>query len=143
MNLNMLIDSGLVRSHEERRWLFEEPTQSRISPSILEYTKMNPSKLLPSRSADHDKSAVLVSLLARSFRPSQLTMTDRASSREGALGAPSPATFFFFFITLGLELSGAKNLRALNTGPPRNGNSMPMISQLTSVREGPSFGPLS
>ena len=30
----------LVRSDEERRWLFEEPTQSRISPSMLEYTKM-------------------------------------------------------------------------------------------------------
>ena len=29
----------LVRSHEERRWLFEEPTQSRISPSILYHTK--------------------------------------------------------------------------------------------------------
>ena len=32
---------ALVRSHTERRWLFEEPTQSRISPSILEYTKIN------------------------------------------------------------------------------------------------------
>ena len=34
-----VIDSGLVgrkvRSHEERRWLFEEPIQSRMSPSIL------------------------------------------------------------------------------------------------------------
>ena len=27
-------------SHEERRWLLEEPTQSRISPKKLEYTKM-------------------------------------------------------------------------------------------------------
>ena len=26
---------GLVRSHEERRWLFEVPNQSRISPSIM------------------------------------------------------------------------------------------------------------
>ena len=46
-----MIDSGLVgrkdffnhhilvRSHEERRWLFEEPTQSRVSPSILYHTK--------------------------------------------------------------------------------------------------------
>jgi hypothetical protein len=30
----------LVRFHEERRWLFEEPTQSRMSPSILLYTKI-------------------------------------------------------------------------------------------------------
>jgi hypothetical protein len=36
-----VIDAGLVgrkvlvRSHEERRWLFERPTKSRISPSIL------------------------------------------------------------------------------------------------------------
>ena len=30
-----LIDLGLVRSHEERGWLFQEPTQSRVSPSIL------------------------------------------------------------------------------------------------------------
>ena len=30
----------LVRSHEERRWLFEEPTQSRTSPCILQYTKI-------------------------------------------------------------------------------------------------------
>ena len=37
---SVLIDSGLVRSHEERKWLFEEPTQSRITPSILEYTKI-------------------------------------------------------------------------------------------------------
>ena len=29
---------GLVRSHEKRRWLFEEPTQSQISTSILKYT---------------------------------------------------------------------------------------------------------
>ena len=28
------------RSKEERRWLFEEPTQSRVSPSILQYTKI-------------------------------------------------------------------------------------------------------
>ncbi len=48
-----MIDSGLVgrkvffrplvRSHEERRWLFEEPTQSRISQSMLQYTKTNTS----------------------------------------------------------------------------------------------------
>jgi len=31
----LLIDSGLVRSHEERRWLFEKPIQGRVSPSIL------------------------------------------------------------------------------------------------------------
>ena len=30
----------LVRSHEERRWLFEEPAQSRISPSLLEYARV-------------------------------------------------------------------------------------------------------
>ena len=49
----LLIDSGfvgrkifchhhirpLVRSQEERRRLFEEPTKSHISPSILQYTK--------------------------------------------------------------------------------------------------------
>ena len=43
-----MIDSGLVgrkvfftvRSHEESRWLFEEPTQSRVSPSMLEYAKI-------------------------------------------------------------------------------------------------------
>ena len=29
-----------VMSHEERSWLFEEATQSRISPSILEYMKL-------------------------------------------------------------------------------------------------------
>ena len=29
----------IVRSYEERRRIFEEPTQSRISPSILWYTK--------------------------------------------------------------------------------------------------------
>ena len=29
-----------MRSHEERRRLFEEPTQSRISPNILQYTKI-------------------------------------------------------------------------------------------------------
>ena len=28
------------RSHEERRWLFEEPTQSRRSPSIRWYTNI-------------------------------------------------------------------------------------------------------
>ena len=28
-----------MRSHEERRWLFEGPTQSRMSPSMLQYTK--------------------------------------------------------------------------------------------------------
>ena len=27
---------GLVRSHEERRWFFQEPNQRSISPSILE-----------------------------------------------------------------------------------------------------------
>ena len=37
--IRKVIDSGLVRSHEERRWLFEEPSLSRISPSILYYTK--------------------------------------------------------------------------------------------------------
>ena len=31
--------SALVRSHQERRWLFEEPTQSHLS--ILQYTKIN------------------------------------------------------------------------------------------------------
>ena len=30
--------TALVRSHEKRRWLFEEPTQSQISTSILKYT---------------------------------------------------------------------------------------------------------
>ena len=35
--LPSLIDSGIgwLRSHEERRWLFEEPTQSRTSLSKL------------------------------------------------------------------------------------------------------------
>ena len=33
------VDRPRVRSHEERRRLFEEPTQSRISPSLLHYTK--------------------------------------------------------------------------------------------------------
>ena len=28
-----------VGTHGERRWLFEEPTQSRTSPKILQYTK--------------------------------------------------------------------------------------------------------
>ena len=32
--------AGWVRFHEERRWLFERPTQSRTSPSILKYTKI-------------------------------------------------------------------------------------------------------
>ena len=32
----------MARSDEEKRWLFEEPTQSRISPSILQYTQINP-----------------------------------------------------------------------------------------------------
>ena len=51
----LLIDSGLVgrqvffhhhirpllvRSHEKRRLLFEEPTPSHVSPSILQYTMM-------------------------------------------------------------------------------------------------------
>ena len=31
----------LVRSHEERRWLFEEPTQYRKSPTLLQYTKIS------------------------------------------------------------------------------------------------------
>ena len=30
----------MVRSHKEERWLFEEPTQSHISPSTLRYTKI-------------------------------------------------------------------------------------------------------
>ena len=34
-----------MRSHEEIRWRFEKPTQSRISPSILEYTKKGPGGL--------------------------------------------------------------------------------------------------
>ena len=34
VTFHRMTDSGLGRSHEERRWLFEEPTQSRISPSI-------------------------------------------------------------------------------------------------------------
>ena len=33
--------SSFVRSHEKRRWLFEEPTQSQISTSILKYTTTN------------------------------------------------------------------------------------------------------
>jgi hypothetical protein len=32
---------AVERSDEERVWLFNEPTQSRISPSILPYTKIN------------------------------------------------------------------------------------------------------
>ena len=37
-------------------------------------------------------------------------------------GHPKTSTLysFFFFITLGLELSGTTSLRALNTSPPRN-----------------------
>ena len=30
-----------MRSHEETGWLFQEPTLSRIPPSILEYTNIN------------------------------------------------------------------------------------------------------
>ena len=30
-----------MRSHEKRRWLFEQPTQSQISTSILKYTTIN------------------------------------------------------------------------------------------------------
>jgi hypothetical protein len=45
-------DSGvgfqaLVRSHDLRRWLFEEPTQSRISPSVLQNRNTQPFKLFP------------------------------------------------------------------------------------------------
>ena len=36
-----VIDSGLVRSHEERRCSILGPTQSRISPIILQYTNNN------------------------------------------------------------------------------------------------------
>jgi hypothetical protein len=57
MSKNSLIDVGLsrvgrlalVRSHEERRWLFEVPTQSRISPSRLEFMKINPDHYTNSR----------------------------------------------------------------------------------------------
>jgi len=38
--VSWLID--VVRSHEKRRWLFEEPTQSQISTSILKYTTNKP-----------------------------------------------------------------------------------------------------
>ena len=39
--MTCVIDSGLhVRSHEERRRPLEETTQSRKSPSILEYAKI-------------------------------------------------------------------------------------------------------
>jgi hypothetical protein len=31
----LFLGTAVVRSHEERWWLFEEPTQSRMSPSIL------------------------------------------------------------------------------------------------------------
>ena len=31
----------MVRSHEKKILLFEEPNQRRIFPSIIEYTKMN------------------------------------------------------------------------------------------------------
>ena len=36
-----MIDSGLVRSHVEGRCSNLRPTQSRISPSILEYTQIH------------------------------------------------------------------------------------------------------
>ena len=35
------VDRLRVGSHEERRWLFEEPNQSRMSPSPREYTKID------------------------------------------------------------------------------------------------------
>ena len=34
-------DKLIVRSHEERRWLFEDQTQSLVSPSFLKYTRIN------------------------------------------------------------------------------------------------------
>jgi len=44
-----------LRSHEDRRWLFEEATQSRISPGILQYTKRN--RCVCSAQTATDKSA--------------------------------------------------------------------------------------
>jgi len=40
--VDLMVDSGMVgrRSHEERRCCILGPTQSRISPSILWYTKI-------------------------------------------------------------------------------------------------------
>ena len=36
----VVIDTVLLRSHEERRWLCKEPTQIRISPKTLKHTKI-------------------------------------------------------------------------------------------------------
>ena len=47
-----------MRSREERRWLFEDPTQCRISPSILKYTKTNRLHWLKMR-GDSSHGAVL------------------------------------------------------------------------------------
>ena len=42
------------------------------------------------------------------------------SPHHFAISAISAFFFSFFFITLGLEFSNTKSLRALNTSPPRN-----------------------
>ena len=60
-----------MRSHEERSWSFKEPTQSRISPRILEYPKIhfecsNPTQVSVQDHADvgcgQDPGALLNSL---------------------------------------------------------------------------------
>ena len=45
-----------VRSHEERRWLFEEPTEIRISPRILYYRKIIAEFALQERCPPRQKS---------------------------------------------------------------------------------------
>ena len=42
---------------------------------------------------------------------------------DGQFGSHAP--FFFFVITLGLELNDTTSLRTLNTSPPRNCLSLP------------------